>query len=189
MLLLIAYLLGSIPFGLIVARLKDIDIRQYGSGNIGATNVFRIMGPTAGITVFALDLFKGTLAVYLMSLTTSDSWLIILAGFLAILGHTYSIFLKFKGGRGAATGLGVLFGIAPDIFLAAVIVAVAVIATSRYVSLGSIITALFVTAAFFVFGRPLPYTIISAIVALLIIIKHRDNIKRLINQTEPKIGE
>ncbi|MFH1361858.1 MAG: glycerol-3-phosphate 1-O-acyltransferase PlsY [bacterium] len=187
LLIVSAYLLGGIPFGLLIAKLWKVDIRTEGSGNIGATNVFRTIGPLPGILVFVLDLLKGFAPVYFAIQTTANHWLIILIGATAIVGHTYPLFLKFKGGKGAATGLGVLLAIAPDIFAGAVITAFIIIYLTRYVSVGSIITVLLVTSAFVVLDKPLPYSLICLIVAILIIIRHIPNIKRLIAGKENKI--
>ncbi len=185
--LLASYFIGSIPFGYIIARIWKVDIRKHGSGNIGATNVFRILGPIPGILAFILDLLKGTLAIYLIFLTTNRPEIIILAGLCAIVGHTFPIFLKFKGGRGAATGLGVLLGIAPEIFLAAVVVVILIIVITRYVSLASIITPILVAIAFISFKKPLPYTIVVGLAAGLIVFRHIPNIKRLLKRQENRI--
>ncbi|MFH1826778.1 MAG: glycerol-3-phosphate 1-O-acyltransferase PlsY [bacterium] len=187
--LAIAYLLGAIPFGYLIARLQNIDIRRFGSGNIGATNVFRTLGPVPGIIVFGLDLLKGTLATHLVMQATPNPWLIIGGGALAVVGHSFPIFLNFKGGRGAATALGVVLAIAPDIFLAAAIVAATIIYITKYVSLGSMTTAVFVTGTLIYFQRPLPYSLVSALITALIIYRHIPNIKRLRAGTERKIGE
>ncbi|MBN2057507.1 MAG: glycerol-3-phosphate 1-O-acyltransferase PlsY [Candidatus Saganbacteria bacterium] len=183
-----AYFLGSIPFGYLIARVWNIDIRRHGSGNVGATNVLRTLGPVPGLIVFCLDLLKGALPVWAVLYFTSEPWLILLAGIMAVIGHTYSIFLKFKGGRGAATGLGVLLGVAPDIFLCALIVVILIIALTRYVSLASILTPPLVSIAFLALKRPLPYAIVAWLITVIIIIKHTPNIKRLLNGTERKIG-
>ncbi|MFH1347342.1 MAG: glycerol-3-phosphate 1-O-acyltransferase PlsY [Candidatus Margulisiibacteriota bacterium] len=184
-----AYLLGSIPFGYIIPRIWNIDIRRYGSGNIGATNVLRTIGPVAGTTVFILDLLKGAAAVLLAQQATQNPWLIILAGSAAVLGHTFPIFLRFKGGKGAATGLGFLLAVAPDIFLGALIVVILIVLITRYVSLASIITPILVTLAFYILKRPLPYVLVSGLISILITIRHIPNIKRLLARTEPKIGK
>lgn len=184
----ITYLLGSIPVGYLIARYKKIDIRQHGSGNIGATNVFRTLGTNAGITVFILDILKGTLAVYLGMLVSHNPWFIIFCGLAAIIGHSFSPFLKFTGGRGVATGLGVLLGIAPDIFIFAFLFAALVIYVTRYVSVASILTVILVSFALIILGRPLPYCIIAALVSIFIIIRHIPNIKRLMSGSENKIG-
>jgi glycerol-3-phosphate acyltransferase PlsY len=187
--LVASYLIGSIPFGYLIARIWNVDIRLRGSGNIGATNVFRNLGLVPGLLVFALDLAKGTLAVCLAQYLTTLPWLIVLAGFAVVLGHMFSVFLKFKGGRGSATGLGVLLGIAPDIFLGAIILVALIIFLTRYVSVASMTIPILVAAAFFVLKRPLPYTLATGLVAILIILRHIPNIKRLLKKTEPRIGE
>jgi glycerol-3-phosphate acyltransferase PlsY len=187
-LILFAYLLGSIPFGYLIPKVWNIDIRRHGSGNIGATNVFRTLGTFAGLLVFLLDLLKGTVPVIIAQLITTNPWIIILAGSAAVLGHTFSVFLKFKGGRGAATALGLLLGISPEIFLGAIIVATVIIITTRFVSLASIVTTALVAIAFYVLKKPFPYFLIVSLVSLLIIVRHIPNIKRLLSGTEPKIG-
>ncbi len=189
LLLIAAYLIGSIPFGYLISKVLNIDIRKFGSGNIGATNVYRTLGPVPGAIVFVLDLLKGTLPVYLAIQLVSNPWLIILVGIAAVIGHTYPIYLKFKGGRGAATGLGILLGIAPDIFVGAVAIAALIIYISRYVSLASIITPIIVTIMLFAFGRPLSYGLAAGLISIIIIARHIPNIKRLRNGTERKIGD
>ncbi|MBU0687111.1 MAG: glycerol-3-phosphate 1-O-acyltransferase PlsY [Candidatus Margulisbacteria bacterium] len=187
--ILISYLLGSIPFGFVLAKLFKVDIQKVGSGNIGATNVFRTLGPTAGVTVFILDLLKGTLATYIAILMLNDPLWIVISGFAAIVGHMFPVFLKFKGGRGSATGLGVLLGIAPEAFIGAMFLVALIIIITRYVSLASISVSPLVAIYMFAADKPLPYSIAAAIAALLIILKHIPNIKRLIKGTERKIGE
>lgn len=186
--IIIAYLLGSIPFGYIVAKIWNIDIRTQGSGNIGATNVFRTLGPIPGLLVFTLDLAKGAAPVIIAQYITHNPWLIILVGSAAVLGHTYPIFLKFKGGRGAATGLGFLLAVAPDIFIGAAILTALIIFLTRYVSVASITVPLVVALAFLILKRPLPYFLIAVVVSILIIYRHIPNIKRLLSGTESKIG-
>ncbi len=184
-----AYFLGSIPFGYLIAKIWNIDVRRRGSGNIGATNVFRTVGTIPGLIVFILDLLKGTLAIYLSQQIITDPRWIILTGLAVILGHMFPIFLKFKGGRGAATGLGVLLGIAPDVFLGAIIIALLLVAITRYVSITSMLTSVLVPVALFMLERPYPYILFTASISALIILRHIPNIKRLINKTEPKFGE
>jgi acyl phosphate:glycerol-3-phosphate acyltransferase len=186
--ILAAYLAGSIPFGYLIPKALGTDIRRLGSGNIGATNVFRILGPLPGSIVFVLDLAKGALPLFWMQSVTDNPWLVMLAGLAAVLGHTFPVFLKFKGGRGAATGLGVLLAISPEIFIGALIFAAVVILISRYVSLASITTPPLITLAFILFNKPLPYTIVAALLSLLIILRHIPNIKRLLKGTESRIG-
>jgi len=182
------YLLGSIPFGLLIAKIRKIDIREYGSGNIGATNVLRALGLGPGLIVLLLDLLKGFVPVTLTQFLGQDPWVITLCGLAAVIGHTFPIFLGFKGGRGAATALGMLLGIAPDIFVLAVALFFVVTALTRYVSVGSLSTAVVSAAAFIILARPLPYTLTAALVALLIVLRHMPNIKRLLQGTESRIG-
>jgi len=188
LILVSGYFLGAIPFGVIVARLFKVDIQKVGSKNIGATNVFRSIGALPGITVFALDLLKGTAAAYLAVIYLIDPWLVILAGLLAILGHMFSIFLRFKGGKGSAVGLGVLLAIAPDVFIFSIILVALLIALTRYVSIASIFGSMATTVLMFLFKKPLPYVLVAILATLLILFKHIPNMKRLLKGTEPKLG-
>jgi glycerol-3-phosphate acyltransferase PlsY len=185
--ILLGYLSGSIPFGYLVAKWRGIDIRKTGSGNIGATNITRNLGWGAGIAVFALDFFKGAAPTLLALSYLKDPLQIVLVGLAAIAGHSFSIFLKGKGGKGAATGLGVLCVIAPDILLFTAILAAILIFTTRYVSVGSILGAVAVAALMFILGKPLPYALVSLLAAALITIRHIPNIQRLMSGTERKI--
>lgn len=207
--LLAAYGLGSIPFAyLIVRSAKNIDIRQVGSGNVGTTNVLRAGGPGLAGLVFACDLLKGTAAVWLARLILGDpatlakhlpSWLnayaiiwpliIILAGLAAILGHSYSIWLKGSGGRGVATGLGVLLGVAPDVFLFTLLSGIILIALTRYVSVGSLFGSLLALVLMIIWAKPWPYILVTAATAGLIWWRHRPNIQRLLKGQENKIGQ
>lgn len=186
--IILGYLIGSIPFGYLIARAKNIDILSQGSGNIGATNVFRLLGPLPGVIVFALDLSKGTVPVLITRQLTQNAWFVILAGIAALIGHSFPIFLKFKGGRGSATGLGILLAIAPDIFFGAMLLVILIILTTRYVSIASLVVPPLVAVAFFVLERPFPYTLAAFLVSVLIIARHIPNIKRLQAGTEPRIG-
>jgi glycerol-3-phosphate acyltransferase PlsY len=185
---LLAYLLGSLPFSLLIARVYNVDLRRQGSGNIGATNVFRTLGFVPGILAFALDFGKGTLAVYLGYWAGGYPQLILLMGIAAIFGHMFSIFLGFKGGKGAATGLGVLAGLTPDIFIIAAVLTLIIILLTRYVSLASMLTSLAVAALMFVLGKPTPYALAALLVAVFIIIRHLPNISRLYKGIEPRVG-
>ncbi len=189
LLILISYLLGAIPFGLLIGKIKNVDVRQAGSGNIGATNVLRTLGVVPGTTALILDLFKGTGAVLLGRLFSGDPLIIVLCGLAAVIGHSFPIYLGFKGGKGAATGLGVLLGVAPDIFLFAVLIFLATVALTRFVSVGSLLTAVAVLTALLVSGQPRPYSAAAALIALIIFLRHRPNIRRLIAGTEPRLGE
>lgn len=190
MLLLLAtsYLLGSIPFGLLVARLKGIDLTNTGSGNIGATNVFRSVGKGFGIAIFVLDMLKGYFPVYLASASGQNHYIVMLCGLLAITGHMFSVFLNFKGGKGVATGLGVILGIAPRLFILSFLLGIAIISFTGYVSLASITGSIFLSILMSRSGQPLPYIWMVLIITVVLIIKHIPNIKRLFNGTENKIS-
>ncbi|MDD5594512.1 MAG: glycerol-3-phosphate 1-O-acyltransferase PlsY [Candidatus Margulisbacteria bacterium] len=188
-LILASYLLGAIPFGWLVGKSLKVDVRKTGSGNIGATNVLRTLGPGPGAAVLVLDLLKGTAAVLIGQAFSPDPLIVVLCGLSAIIGHSYPVYLGFRGGKGAATGLGVLLGVAPDIFVFAVLLFLVIVALTRYVSVGSILTAITVFIAFLLYARPLPYSVAALLAAVLIIARHRPNIKRLIAGTEPRLGE
>jgi len=185
------YLLGSIPFGYIVGKLfKKIDIREFGSGNIGATNALRILGPPLASFVVIGDIGKGILSIYLVKYFNIDSSLILtIAGLAVICGHDWSVFLGFKGGKGIATTFGVVFTLNPTISILALIIAGGVVITTRYVSLASIFAVISIFIFTILFKQPYEYIIFSAIILVLGIFKHKDNIKRLISRKEGKIGE
>lgn len=189
LLVVVSYLLGSIPFGLLVSKIWNLDIRHHGSGNIGATNVYRILGALAGGLVFVLDYLKGFAAASLGLLTGADPLFTVLLGFAVIIGHLFPVFLKFKGGKGAATGLGVLCWINPLIFIIAVIFVLLVIGLTRYVSLASILTPALVCALMYYFKQPLPYFIGSLLIFMFLFFSHLKNIQRLLQGREPRIGE
>ena len=185
--ILLSYLFGSIPFGYIVAKLANgVDIRNHGSGNTGATNVFRVVGPAGGITVFILDCLKGFLPVALAGYFFKDlsSVYLLLAGLAAIAGHMFTPFLGFKGGKGVATGAGVFLALLPVITLFGALVFAIVFAFSRYVSLSSICAGVFVPIASWATGKPAGISIFTTLAAILIIYAHRSNIQRLLNGTE-----
>lgn len=184
LLLAAAYLLGSIPTGLLLAKAAGVDIRTTGSGNIGATNVYRTLGRSVGIATLAGDCLKGFLPIIAAKyLGMADLW-IALAGLTAFLGHVYSIFLAFKGGKGVATALGVFLGISPLAVLISLGIFIAVVVASRYISLGSIIAAAAMPPLVaFLDGRP-PLVAVTVVIASIVIFKHRDNIARLRAGTE-----
>jgi glycerol-3-phosphate acyltransferase PlsY len=185
---MIGYLIGSIPFGVIAGKLRKIDIRKVGSGNIGATNIYRTLGTTPAVAVFILDLLKGALAVYIaQAIIPSSPAIIVVSGIAAVMGHMYPVYIRFKGGKGSATGLGVLLGIAPDLFIIAMIYVAVAIALTRYVSVTSIGGVLLLIVLMLTFHKPVEYSIAAIIVAILVIYKHVPNIKRLLSNTEPKI--
>lgn len=187
----ICYLLGSIPFGYIVGKMfKKIDIRELGSGNIGATNVFRMLGPSLASLVLIGDIGKGILSIYLVRFLNIDNLLIsTIAGLVVICGHDWSIFLGFKGGKGIATTFGVVFALNPTISILALIIWGVVLVTTRYVSLSSIFAVISIFIFTILFKQPYEYIIFSAIILVLGIFNHKDNIKRLRSGNERKIGE
>jgi acyl phosphate:glycerol-3-phosphate acyltransferase len=187
-LLLASYLLGSIPFGLIAAKIKGIDVTRTGSGNIGATNVFRSVGKLYGIAVFILDMAKGYVPVTLAASTGQGPFIVMLCGILAIAGHMFSPFMKFKGGKGVATGLGVILGIAPRLFILSFALGLVIIAATGYVSLASVTGSLFLSILMSRSGQPLPYVWMVFLITAFIVIKHIPNIRRLLNGTENKIS-
>ncbi|MDR3707919.1 MAG: glycerol-3-phosphate 1-O-acyltransferase PlsY [Capsulimonadaceae bacterium] len=187
--LLIVYLIGAIPFGLAIGKaFFKIDPREHGSKNIGATNVYRVIGWKAGAPVFALDLGKGLIPVLLMRHAfPSASWWIILTGFAAIMGHTYSPFLGFKGGKGVATSLGVAFGLSWQGSLVCFFTWLAIVLTTGYVSLASIaVTPLGAVLVYYLNDHNVAYGVFGAIITVFVIVKHRANIKRLIHGEELK---
>ncbi len=203
----LAYLVGSIPFGLLVGLAKGVDVRKAGSGNIGATNVGRLLGKRFFFLVFFFDLLKGlgmmlvagmfaaknvdTMSVYVL-------WLLV--GFAAIIGHTYSVFLKFKGGKGVSTSVGVALGVWPYFTLpaiAALTIFTIVLFTTRYMSIASMTGAVVIPAGYMAlgldrgwgpFGRQWPLTVFALLIAGMIIYRHRGNIARLRAGTEPRLG-
>lgn len=191
---LVAYVVGATPFGYLAGKVKGIDIRQHGSGNIGATNVLRVLGKPVGITVLVLDMLKGLLPVLLSQWVTDSSAIHIATAIAAILGHNYTFWLGFKGGKGIATTAGAILPILPWALLAAVVGWIIVLFTTRYVSVASIAAALLIpielavetwltgkwNAAVFGFGL---------FVCLLAIWKHRSNIARLRRGEENRFGK
>src|SRR3989339_1788744 len=171
------YLLGSIPFSFIIAEIWGVDLRRVGSGNIGATNVLRSAGLMPGGLAFFFDFAKGWGAVLLGSLVSGDPLTIILLGSAALLGHTFPVFLKFRGGKGAATGFGILAGITPDVFGLALLLVAIIIYATRYVSLASIITPWFTALLMYLMGKPAPYLYLTVAAAIFILVRHLPNIK------------
>lgn len=184
---LISYLLGSVPVGFIVGKTKGIDIRKHGSGNIGTTNAFRVMGK-AGIIVLAGDVAKGILAV-LLGKYFGGPVVGLISGLAAMAGHNWSIFLKFNGGRGVATAAGVLIALAPPVMVLALSIWGITVFITRYVSLGSILGAGPVPILLWAFDKHWSYIIFGVVVAVLIIYRHCPNLKRLLDGTEYKWGE
>ncbi|HED24041.1 MAG TPA: glycerol-3-phosphate 1-O-acyltransferase [Firmicutes bacterium] len=188
--LIAAYLIGSIPFGYILTKLLlKTDIRKHGSGNIGATNVLRVLGWKTALPVFLLDFAKGLAAVMLAKMAADMPLLWLAAGLLAMIGHSFPVFLSFRGGKSAATGIGVVAALSGWVTLLLIIIAVFVVFLTRYVSLGSITGALAVPLLFWLFGYDKYYVIFGLCMALLVIIRHHQNIGRLLRGTESKLGQ
>ncbi|MBT5472332.1 MAG: glycerol-3-phosphate 1-O-acyltransferase PlsY [Nitrospina sp.] len=185
-LFLLAYLCGSIPFGLLLSKTQNIDIREHGSGNIGATNVARTMGKKAGLLTLAGDVLKGWGTVFLANLWFDKPNIIALAGLAVFLGHLFSIFLNFKGGKGVATGLGVFSFVMPLPTLISAGIFALSLKISGYVSLSSILAALSLPILGIFFRVPFPFIYLAVIVALFTLQKHHSNILRLVEGTEAK---
>ena len=215
LILALSYLLGAIPFSLVVARMMGVDLRQHGSGNAGATNAMRVLGKRAGLAVFLLDFAKGLVAVLLVSQIRvggeslvgllgsrpdlAAAWAATLAGTAAMVGHVVTVwgrlfFDSWKGGKGVATGAGMLTGLAPLPVGLALLVFIAVLAATRFVSLGSILAAvslpLFLLVLHFGFGwdSPPPVWAFAIAVPAFILWTHRANVRRLLDGTESRIG-
>jgi len=196
-----SYLLGSLPLGIIVSKLwKGIDIREHGSKNPGATNVYRVIGPIPALIVLVLDIGKGLVAtLWLGRISIGQPFLnpvslMILAGIAVILGHVFPVFVGFKGGKGVATGLGVLISLAPVETIIALLLFLIIVGITRYVSLGSLSSATFILLAL-IFEKYYLHKPISAVLLIMVLViaififyTHRSNIKRLLNGTENKFG-
>ncbi|RDW19581.1 glycerol-3-phosphate acyltransferase [Oceanobacillus arenosus] len=184
--IIVAYLLGSIPSALVVGKVGyKIDVREHGSGNLGATNAFRVLGVKAGIIVTLADILKGTIAVLIPLLFDVEVNRLII-GIFAVLGHTYPLFAKFKGGKAVATSGGIILGINPLLFLFIIITFILTLYISKYVSLSSMITGV-VGTIIAIFFRDISLTIVIALLTIFVIYRHRENIKRIRKGTEPKI--
>jgi glycerol-3-phosphate acyltransferase PlsY len=188
-----SYILGSVPFGFIVALLvKGIDIRNFGSGNIGATNVLRVVGKPWGILVFILDFLKGFLAVVVSRLLFSDISIsaLILSGLAAVCGHNWPLFLKFKGGKGVATSAGVILGLGfaasglRSVLIFSLAAWIVVLLITRIVSLASIIAVIVFLSLSWIFNLPFEVKVFSFVLSFFIILRHKENIRRLLEKKE-----
>ena len=186
--LLAAYLLGSVPFSYLVARRKGVDVRSVGSGNVGATNVMRNVSLAAGLIAFALDAAKGAVAVMLARLLEPAGPLPVLAGVMAVLGHMYPVWLRFRGGKGVATGAGAFLPLVPVATAGALSAFALVLALTRYVSLSSIVGSTTLAVLAFLGGAPPVVSRAAAGIALLITWKHRSNLQRIAQGTENRLG-
>jgi glycerol-3-phosphate acyltransferase PlsY len=181
--LIITYLLGSIPFGLIISKFFGKDIRKEGSGNIGATNVTRVLGKKAGFLVLILDMLKGFLPIYIAKYIF-DTKLVSLLAIASVIGHCFSIFLKFKGGKGVATAIGVLLALSSKAALIVIMFWLGVFLVSGYVSLASMLSASISWVIINFIENNTYFTYAAFIIGLIIILKHKDNLDRLLKGTE-----
>jgi glycerol-3-phosphate acyltransferase PlsY len=209
---LLAYLIGAIPFSWLFVRVLDgIDLRTVGSGNLGSTNAMRVLGTPLGLVIQALDILKGWLPVFaLLTVTNAVAFIYdlgvgfvplphpppisvenaaLVAGIAAVLGHMFPVYMRFRGGKGVNTTLGVFLALAPKATLVALVAGLAVLAATRYVSLGSIIGSIaLLLAVWFFYRQETALIIVTATLALLIVFMHRSNIRRLLAGTEPRLG-
>ncbi|HHT46006.1 MAG TPA: glycerol-3-phosphate 1-O-acyltransferase PlsY [Firmicutes bacterium] len=190
LLIIFSYLLGSISFGYLIAKmLKGVDIRKIGSGNTGATNISRLMGFKYAILVLILDALKGLLAILISSYLGFETWVVLLCGLAVIIGHNWPAFFAFRGGRGAATTLGVFLGLAPVPTLVVFGLFIVIILTSRYVSLGTIVAAVLIPFTMFLLNYPLNYFVFGLSVCIILLWRHYPNIIRLLQGRESKLGD
>jgi glycerol-3-phosphate acyltransferase PlsY len=189
--LVASYLLGAVPFGLVISRvLGGVDVRTVGSGNIGATNVLRAAGTKAAVLTLIADALKGYLPALFAMRHFPDPFMPVLAGFAAILGHNFPVYLRFQGGKGVATSFGVVLAVAPGTGIACLLIWLLAAYLWRYSSLSALIAFAFYPAAIFALrSGDRPQEMLSLAVFGLIYYRHRENIKRLLAGTEPKIGQ
>ncbi len=186
--IVLAYLVGSLPVGLLLSRLKGQDPRKVGSGNIGATNVMRASGKTLGALTLLGDILKGLLPTWLAMRAGEAGPLVAAVALAAFVGHLFPVYLAFRGGKGVATALGIFLALCPLAVLIDICVFVAVLYTWRYVSLGSLVAAALMPILLLAFRLPSPYVLLCLAMAILIFVKHGKNIGRLVAGTENRIG-
>jgi len=189
LLIAFSYLLGSIPFGVVFARAKGIDLRSVGSGNIGATNVLRAAGKGTALMTLLGDILKGAAAVALAKTFQVGPFYEALCGLAAIVGHDFSLFLGFKGGKGVATSIGVVLIYVPIAGILTVVLWLATVKATRYSSLGAIVSFALLPAVMFLLGQGSQKVIFASLIAALLLLKHAGNIRRLASGTERRVGE
>jgi glycerol-3-phosphate acyltransferase PlsY len=186
--IIVSYLIGAIPFGLLLSRGRGVNIREQGSKNIGATNVSRLLGKKLGFLTFLLDCAKGYLPMFFAGLLFGDTAhryvVIALCGAAAVIGHMFPIYLGFKGGKGVATGLGIFLYLAPKVVLISLAVFIATVAGTGFVSLGSLLASAVVLPCLYFFAEPTWKLSLACFVVVMIWIKHHENIGRLLKGTE-----
>lgn len=183
----LSYLLGSIPFGVIISKYKGINLKEKGSGNIGATNVLRTVGKGAAAFTLLGDLLKGSLSVFIANNFLHEPW-IAFTGIAVILGHIFPVFIRFKGGKGVATTFGVVLIYSPIVAISAILLWSVVVFIFRYSSLGAVITFLFLPAIVSILDPDKMKLYFSSFISIIIILKHKDNLLRIFKGTETKIG-
>ncbi len=187
-LLVLAYLIGAVPFGLIVGRLfYAVDVREHGSGNVGTTNVFRVLGKKAGVAVFILDVCKGFLPALIAALVF-DPWATVFIASAPVVGHMYSVFLRGRGGKGVATGAGAVLALEPTVFLILFVTWLVLVFTVRIVSLASLVAAASLPILLVVGDSPRPYVIAAVLAAAIVFYAHRGNISRLLHGEEHRFA-
>ena len=187
--LALSFLGGSIPFGVLIGRARGVDVRAVGSGNIGTTNVWRALGPAAGALVFALDVGKGVAGPLLGRwLIPGAEWGIALCGIAAVLGHTFSPFLGFKGGKGIATSLGAMLGLMPLVGLLIFAIWGVILGLTRMISAASVACCFALPILAIVLGAPWPYVAVALAMAVVAFAKHIPNLKRIRAGVEPRVG-
>ncbi|HEX2728877.1 MAG TPA: glycerol-3-phosphate 1-O-acyltransferase PlsY [Rubrobacteraceae bacterium] len=189
LLILCGYILGSVPTGYLAGRAFGVDVRKVGSGNIGTANVLRAAGKWAAILTLAGDMLKGLIPVVLARLATDNLWVHAVVAFAAVVGHCWPVFLRFKGGKAVATGAGTSIGLAPIVGLGLFAFWWAVVLVSRYTSLGAIAVMVVSPFVFLLTGQPLPYVLYTVVGGALVLWRHRENARALMNGTERKVGQ
>jgi acyl phosphate:glycerol-3-phosphate acyltransferase len=188
-LLILSYLMGSIPFALVIGKwFWHVDVRQHGSGNVGTTNVFRVLGRRAGILVLVCDMAKGFIPAFVaVHVMQYPDWLALLIAVAAMFGHMYSVFLRGGGGKGVATGAGIVLALMWNVFLISLAVFLLVLVVFRMVSLASICASITFSACTILFGYPLAYVVLGLVATVLVIWAHRGNIRRIALRCENKV--
>jgi glycerol-3-phosphate acyltransferase PlsY len=182
-----AYLIGAIPFGVVVGKLfYGVDVRKHGSGNVGTTNVFRVLGKRAGVVVLVCDMLKGFIPAFIAA-QFFNPWAAIFIAAAPVVGHMFSVFLKGRGGKGVATGAGVVLALVPLAFLIILVIWLTLVVTTRYVSVASLVASFLVPVLVIAFGHPLPYEIAAVLVSIIVWWAHRGNISRLVHGTESRV--
>ncbi|CAN5899886.1 glycerol-3-phosphate 1-O-acyltransferase PlsY [soil metagenome] len=188
-LVLFGYVLGAVPTGLLVGRIAGVDIRRVGSGNIGTANVLRAAGKWAAVATMVGDMLKGVIPVLIARALVDNAWIVAAVALAAVAGHCWPVFLRFKGGKGVATGSGTAVGLAPVVGLGLFAFWWAVVLVSRYTSLGAIAVMVVSPFVFILTGQPWPYVLYTVIGGGLVLWRHRDNARALLNGTERKVGQ